>query len=79
VNKLNYKDKFVRLGSKIRELRVSQNLTQQTLSSLCDLDVRTIQRIEKGQQNITLNILFNISNSLNVHPVELIKHCFGNL
>jgi len=60
----------------IRKLRMDKEMTQETLSSLCDIDVRTIQRIEKGQQNITLNILFAISESLNVKPEYLIKASF---
>jgi transcriptional regulator with XRE-family HTH domain len=72
VRKSEYDFEIQKLGLRIKELRAQQNLTQETLSAICDIDVRTIQRIEKGQQNITLNILFTIAGALNVKPHELI-------
>lgn len=49
------------------------NLTQEDLSLSCDLDVRTIQRIEKGQQNITLSVLLSIAESLQVSANDLLE------
>lgn len=63
-----------RLGLKIKELRTQQGITQETLSGICDVDIRTIQRIEKGQQNITMKILFSIADALAIEPNELVKH-----
>ena len=73
MDKLKYILNVEQLGLKLKELRQQRNLTQQSLSSLCDIDVRTIQRIEKGEQNITLKILFALSNALEIHPAELIR------
>lgn len=47
-------------------------MTQQTLSSLCDIDIRTIQRIEKGEHNLSMNILFAIAEALKIPAHELI-------
>lgn len=63
-----------RLGLIIKELRTNQSITQETLSAMCDVDVRTIQRIEKGQQNITMKILFSIADALNIEPDKLVKY-----
>lgn len=65
------------LGQVIKELRVKSKITQEHLSTLCDVDVRTIQRIEKGQQNISINLLFTISEVLNVKPDVLISSVFS--
>jgi transcriptional regulator with XRE-family HTH domain len=46
-----------KFGAKIREIRKSKNITQQQLAALCDVDIRTIQRIEKGGFNPSLKIL----------------------
>ena len=73
MDKLKYSLEIERLGIKLKEIRLEHNLTQQTLSSLCDIDVRTIQRIEKGEQNITLKILFALSNALETDPTEIIR------
>lgn len=71
-----YTSTLQRLGLIIKQIRVDTNVTQQLLASMCDIDVRTIQRIEKGEQNMTLGILFSIADSLNVKPDELIKSSF---
>lgn len=48
-------------------------MTQQTLSDLCEVDVRTIQRIEKGEFGIGLHILFGLADALEVKVTELLK------
>jgi transcriptional regulator with XRE-family HTH domain len=60
------------LGQRIREIRLSKNLTQSSLASLCDIDVRTIQMIEKGSMNMSLKILITIAKSLEMNPSELL-------
>ena len=51
------------LGIKIVELRKQKGLTQEDLAAECNLNVRSIQRIEKGEvvpRDYTLNILSNV-------------------
>lgn len=48
------------LGRKIVELRKAQSLTQEELVDVCNLNVRTLQRIESGEvtpRNYTLKLL----------------------
>lgn len=47
-------------------------MTQSNLASLCDVDIRTIQRIEKGTFNMSLKIFFAISDALEIQPSELL-------
>lgn len=75
----NYEYEFIQLGNIIRHLRLENGITQEHLSSLCDVDVRTIQRIEKGKQNLSLNLLLSISNSLKIKPETLINKMFENI
>ncbi len=63
-----------RIGQKIREIRLAKKLTQSSLASSCDVDIRTIQRIEKGTFNMSLKILFLISHSLEINPSELLNN-----
>ncbi len=72
-----YKLEIVRLGLLIKELRLKEKITQEQLSRLCNVDVRTIQRIEKGQQNITISLLFSISDSLKIESSILIGKIFS--
>ena len=65
MKKNRYESEIIRLGIIIKELRIKEKLTQEHLSTLCEVDVRTIQRIEKGKQNISISLLFAISEALN--------------
>jgi transcriptional regulator with XRE-family HTH domain len=65
VEKNRYESEIIRLGIIIKELRIKEKLTQEHLSTLCEVDVRTIQRIEKGKQNISISLLFAIAEALN--------------
>lgn len=76
MEKNRYESEIIRLGLIIKELRINQKITQQHLSVLCDVDVRTIQRVEKGKQNITINLLFSLAESLNIKPNMLLSYIF---
>jgi len=66
------------LGKRILELRLTQGLTQEELASKCNINLRTIQRIESAQVNprsYTVKLIFenlnynffNSSERFNVH------------
>lgn len=61
------------IGHKIKQIRLSKNMTQSNLASLCDIDTRTIQRIEKGEHNMSLRILFSLIESLETNIEVLLK------
>lgn len=52
-------------------MREDRGLTQQDLADKCDVDTRTIQRIERGDSGIGLHILFALSKALEVQTFEL--------
>ena len=60
-------------GSEIKRLRESLSFTQQELSDRCDIDIRTIQRIEKGEHGVGLQILIALAVSLETTPSELLS------
>lgn len=39
---------------------------------MCDVDIRTIQRIEKGQQNISLTLLLSLIAALGIQVNDLL-------
>lgn len=62
VNQNLYKMKQPELGKKISELRKAKGLTQEELVEKCNLNVRTIQRIEAGEvtpRSYTIKALFD--------------------
>lgn len=77
MEKNKYELEIVRLGILIKELRQKDSITQEQLSTLCNVDVRTIQRIEKGEQNISISLLFSIADALKIESAVLISKIFS--
>lgn len=69
-----YTSEIKQLGKKIKKIRVSKKMTQQTLADLCELDIRTIQRIEAGEYGIGLHTLYALADSLGLKASELLSH-----
>ena len=65
---------MLKLGKKIKQLRIKQNLTQQKLADASGFNIKHLQKIEgKTPINITLKTLVNISKSLKTTPANLLK------
>ncbi|WP_289664925.1 helix-turn-helix domain-containing protein [Flavobacterium panacagri] len=77
MEKNKYELQIIKLGFLIKELRLNSNLTQGQLSLLCNVDVRTIQRIERGKQNISISLLFSIADALKIESATLISYVFS--
>lgn len=54
------------LGIRIRELRISQSVSQEKLAFICDLDRTYVGSVERGERNISVLNLKKLSASLNV-------------
>jgi putative transcriptional regulator len=61
------------IGGKIRELRLSRQMTQNELALQCSFDKASMSRIESGKTNITILTLKRIATALNVDIVEFFK------
>ena len=62
-----------KLGQKIRELRESQNLTQEKLGDMIGISQDYLSRIEQGKKNPTVNLLYKIAGGLGVQVCDLIE------
>lgn len=60
-------------GTEIKSVRKAKKITQLQLASLCDIDIRTIQRIEKGEFNPSLRVLIRIANAFDMSLSNLMK------
>lgn len=69
----SFEKKLLQIGQKVKQIRTEKKLTQSTLASLCDIDIRTIQLIEKGSINMSLKILFSLSEALETTPETLLN------
>ena len=46
-----------KMGKRLKELRISQNINQTSLADYLDLDQSTIAKIESGDRSLNLNLL----------------------
>jgi transcriptional regulator with XRE-family HTH domain len=66
VQKVADKDFLIALGSRVRELRLSKNMTQEDLGFLIGNSGKQIGRIERGENNVTTSMIYQISKALNI-------------
>ncbi|MBQ3172560.1 MAG: helix-turn-helix transcriptional regulator [Mailhella sp.] len=65
---------YPEFGAVLRKLRVEKGLSQEALASRLDMVSNGyISRLESGQKNPTLDMLFRISEALEMKPWEFLK------
>ncbi len=60
-------------GEVIKRLRIERKLSQEALALNADIDRTYISDIEKGERNVSMNIVFKLANALQISFSELIK------
>lgn len=64
--------KFLELfGNQIQKLRKERDLSLRQLAQLCDIDYSDISKIEKGQRNIQIFTILELTKGLDIHPKDL--------
>jgi transcriptional regulator with XRE-family HTH domain len=61
------------VGIKIRNLRKEKGLSQEALANLSDLDRTYIPSIERGERNISIEVIYKLCNALNITISDLFK------
>lgn len=56
---------FSKIGRKIKELRISKNLTQEYVANIADVNTSHISNIENNRVKISLTTLVHVCNALN--------------
>lgn len=66
--------KYIQLGLNISYYRKLQGYTQEEFAELCNISRSHISSLEAPNivYNISLEMLFNISNALNIEPYKLL-------
>ncbi len=67
---MNARELLVKLGKRIKMIRMEKNITQNDLAIECDFEKASMSRIESGQTNLTIHTLYRISKALDVHMGE---------
>ena len=58
------KDYKLLIGARIKEKRISKNLTQEQLAELCNVSLGTISRVETGKTVLSIETLLIFAESL---------------
>lgn len=63
---------LIKIGYKIRELRLSKGFSQEGIADASHMGRTYMGRVERGEQNISIQNLIQIAFALNVNVGELI-------
>ena len=61
------------IGTYIKTARAEKNISQHDLAMMTGIDRSYIANIELGKRNLSIIILYKISEALSIKPSELIK------
>lgn len=61
-----------KIGNSIRKKRKEKSISQEKLALLCNIDRSYLGRIERGEVNITILKLYEISNVLKTNAKEFL-------
>lgn len=67
------KSLLVGFGLSVRKARLSKNLSQDTLAELSGLHRTYVSSIERGERNVSLINMVNISKALDIPLCDLIE------
>jgi transcriptional regulator with XRE-family HTH domain len=61
------------IAANTRRWRLRRGLTQEALAEMADLDLRFIQRIERGTTNLSVSALVALAAALGIGPSRLFR------
>ena len=65
--------RLVAFGERVRQIRKEKGLSQEALADLAGIDRSYMGHIERGDQNITLTKIYQISEALRASVSDLIS------
>ena len=63
---------MVKIGDRLRDLRVRRALTQEELAEKADVGTNTVARLERNESEPHMSTLRKLARALDVDPAELI-------
>ena len=63
-----------RFGSRVRELRLEMELSQENFAAKCDLDRTYLGSVERGERNIALRNIEKIAKAFAISVSELTEN-----
>jgi transcriptional regulator with XRE-family HTH domain len=68
-----YVTQLKKFGKRVKRLREKAELSQPDLAGKCDVDYRTIQRIENGEYGLGFHILLALAEAFKTSPSQLLR------
>lgn len=62
------------IGIGLRRLRKERGWTQEVLAGKCELDARTIQKLERNENSPTFNTIVSLAESFEMKDWEFLKN-----
>ena len=76
----NWKNSYSKaFGNHLKKLRTEKGITQKGLSTNSGISLSHISRMERGKRSPTVNVIFYLSNGLNVQPKSLLNFDFKKI
>lgn len=69
---MNEKNLILKIGQKIKEIRLSKSMTLDDLAAASNMDNSNVARLESGNTNPTIRTLYKISQGLKIKLKELV-------
>ena len=63
----------VKIGDRLRDLRVRRALTQEELAGKANVGANTVARLERNETEPHMSTLRKLATALDVDPAELVK------
>ena len=63
----------VKIGDRLRDLRVRRALTQEELADKADVGTNTVARLERNETEPHMSTLRKLASALDVKPANLVK------
>ncbi len=64
---------FDYIGANVSRARLRAGLTQEKLAEAADVDLRFLQRVERGRTNLSVSVLIALADALGVAPGSLLR------
>ena len=62
----------VKLGASIRKLRAKRRYSQEQLAGLAGMNAKYLSEVERGERNLSVELLVALAKVLEVSPAELL-------
>ncbi|WP_395052636.1 helix-turn-helix domain-containing protein [Flavobacterium sp.] len=64
---------IINFGKRLREIRISKNLSQEIVANDCNIPINQIGRIERAEINTSIITIYKIAKALDIKIQDLLN------